>query len=352
VCRLHIRRDVARGFTAPVVLGVLLLLPPADLRPPEAQQNDPFSFFGSSIRVSPEERRKLDEGDVLTKTLPAHGHEIALFTAGSISTTPEALANSVRGIAELKKGPLVPQIGRFSSPPTAADLASLTLDDADLKAIKHCRPRGCDLKLSGAEIARLQAAPAANPEIWKSETEKTFRQILLERVTAYLGQGQAGIPQYESGDDDADLTSTFAALLQSSPYLRANLPQVGEYFERYPAFHVRGMESFLYWSKEKPPRNSIISVTHVTILRSDPDVVSPEVIVASKEVFATRYTSGALALTLLLHSTNGPPRRYLAYVNRTWVDDLRSLWRPIVEWRVRSQASKAFAVARQRIELK
>jgi hypothetical protein len=335
----------------PAVLGVLLLVPP-DLRSQDARQSDPFSFFGTSIRVTPEERKKLDEGEVLTRTLPAHGHEIALFTAGSTSATPEELIDSVRGIVELKKGSLVPQIGRFSSPPTAEDLSTLTLDDADLKAIRHCRPRDCDLKLSAAEVARLQAAPSSNPEVWKSETEKTFRQVLLERVTAYLGQGQSGIPPYDTGDDDTDLTSTFDALLENSPYLRANLPQVGQYFERYPAIHVRGLESFLYWSKEKPARNSIISVTHVTILRNDPDAGSPEVIVASKEVFATRYTSGALALTLLLHSTEGTPRRYLAYVNRTWVDDLRSVWRPIVEWRVRSQASKAFAEARRRIELK
>jgi len=350
VHRLQAIVDVTRGFISPVVLGLLLLVR-ADLRS-NTSNGDPFAFFGPSIRISAEERSKLDEGEVIAKTLPAHGHELAIFAAGSTTATPENLIDSVRAIVDLKQSSMVPEIGRFSTPPQLSDLASLTLDEGDLNAIKKCRPGNCDLKLSPAEIIRLQPPPASDSEAWIRDTNSIFRQIVFERVTGYLRQGQMAIPQYDTGDDEVDLAATFALLVQSSPYLRANLPQVADYFERYPALNVPRLESFLYWSKERPSRNSIISVTHVTILRGQPLADAPEVIVTSKEVFATRYTSGALAMTVLVRSgAEGSSRRYLAYLNRTWVDDLRGLWRPIVEWRVRGQASKVFGEARHRIEV-
>jgi hypothetical protein len=331
-------------------VALLVLVPRIDLRS-ASSDHDPFAFFGPSIRITPEERSKLDEGEIITRTLPARGHELAIFTAGETTATPENLVDSVRAIADLKQSAMVPQIGRFSTPPELSDLASLTLDESDLKAIKRCRPGSCDLKLSPAEITRLQSTPASNPETWIRDTNALFRKIVFERVTGYLRQGQAGIPQYDTGDDEVDLAATFALLVQSSPYLRANLPQVADYFERYPALNVPRLESFLYWSKERPSRNSIVSVTHVTILRGQPLGDAPEVIVTSKEIFATRYTSGALALTVLVRGGEESPRRYLAYVNRTWVDDLRGLWRPIVEWRLKSQAGKIFGEARHRIEV-
>ena len=71
---------------------------------------------------------------------------------------------------------------------------------------------------------------------------------------------------------------------------------------------------------------------------------------ASREVFATRYTSGGLVLTLLLRGTDARAPHYLVYLNRTWVDGLRAFWRPFVNHHIRSQGPKVFAATRARIE--
>lgn len=115
-------------------------------------------------------------------------------------------------------------------------------------------------------------------------------------------------------------------------------------------FLRRGVESFLYWSKETFAPKPIISVTHVSIMHGEPRSGTPDVIIASAEVFATHYVNGALGLTLLLRGPDASSSRYLVYVNRTSVDGVRALWRPIVEGRVKRQAAKVFATARDRIE--
>ena len=95
----------------------------------------------------------------------------------------------------------------------------------------------------------------------------------------------------------------------------------------------------------------MISVTQVTILRNDSDEALPEVLVVSRDIFATRYTGGSLVLSSLIRDPNAPPnRRYLVYLNRTWVDGIRAFWRPLVEYRVKSQARKVFAAVRDRLE--
>ena len=62
----------------------------------------------------------------------------------------------------------------------------------------------------------------------------------------------------------------------------------------------------------------MITATHVTILHGDGER-QPELIVASRDILATRYTSGSFVLTLLFRDRSSS-RRYLVYVNRTWVD--------------------------------
>jgi hypothetical protein len=95
----------------------------------------------------------------------------------------------------------------------------------------------------------------------------------------------------------------------------------------------------------------MITVTHLTIVRNSGDGPLPEVLVISRDIFSSRYTGGSLVLTALVRDPSSPPtQRYVVYVNRTWVDGIRALWRPFVEYRVKSQAKKVFADVRERLE--
>ena len=73
-------------------------------------------------------------------------------------------------------------------------------------------------------------------------------------------------------------------------------------------------------------------------------------IVVSRDIFSTRYTSGSFTLTLLFRDSAPSQQRYLVYINRTWVDGVRALWRPFVEHRIKGQARKVFTDVRERIE--
>jgi hypothetical protein len=328
------------GFRAYVIFFCLMLMTqvagPYSRQPESAP--DPFGFLQPTIRFSENEKRTLDGRAVIVRVLPADGHELAALAAGAINVGPEALIASTKDIAGLKRSPVVPQVGRFSTPPQVDDLKELTLDDSDVDTILKCRPERCGLKLLPEEINRLRQAVPSDGGGAKSAVESEFRHVMLGRVKAYLLHG------------DQTTREQFATLMQHSPYMQWRMPQLLAHLDRYPAIGLAGSESFLYWSKETYAWKPMISVTHVTIVRGRAEGEEPEVIIASRDIFATRYTSGSLVLTLLFRDSDSSTQRYLVYINRTWVDGVRGLWRPFVEHRIKSQAKKFFAAARERIE--
>ena len=84
-----------------------------------------------------------------------------------------------------------------------------------------------------------------------------------------------------------------------------------------------------------------------------PVAAQPDALVAGKQIFATHYMNGALALTAIVGGGPGS-RRYLAYLNRSEVDVLGGflggLVRWIVERRLKSEASEVLQGLRRRIE--
>ena len=302
---------------------------------------DPFSFLKPAIQFSDEDLHHLDARKVLLRILPGEGQELATLAAGSLDVDSDAFVSSVRDMPDLKKGPLVPEIERFSTPPQPGDVQPLTLERVDLDEIKGCRPERpehCGLTLEPEEIAALQKAISTAHGDPNGAIDREFRQIVLERATRYLTRG------------DQATNRQFSVLLQHSPYVQSRLPQLVAYLESYPGIPLPGAESFLYWSKEMYAWKPMITVTHVTILRSSGENGAPEVLVASRDIFSTRYTSGSLVLAMLFRDPGEPSRHYLVYINRTLVDGMRALWRPFVELRIKGQARKVFAAARDRIE--
>jgi hypothetical protein len=333
-------------FAAFISLFLRAGIVPSATNGAEESRNNPLLFLQPTIQFSEDERHRLDGREVLLRILPASGHELAVVAAGALDVGPEALIGSVRDMPGLKRSNYVPQIGRFSPQPRYEDVRELTLDDADLDEIKDCRPDRCGLKLDAGEIARLRqvvdrrrtSSKDANAAAFKGAIEEEFRRILVDRAARYLARG----------DDDGQ--DEFLTLLQHSPYAHSRMPKLVSYLERYPAAGLAEGESFLYWSKETYAWKPMITITHVTIMHGNGAAGEPEVIVASRDIFATRYTSGSFVLTLLLRSPESPSQRYLVYINRTWVDAVRSFWRPFVEYRLKGQARKVFAGARERIE--
>jgi hypothetical protein len=333
-------------------LAVFTALSAATLVAAPATAFDPFGFFRPSIVVSADDRRVLDRGQPIARVVHGIAREVGVFATVQVSTDGDRLVAWTRDIGELKKSPYVLAIGRFSDPPTIADLEGLTLDDADLSAIRRCRRGDCGLKLAGAEIDRLRQTLAEAGDNWKAVLQDAFRRIVLQRVEGYLVDGHAALPGYEDKDGPLSLGSRFSSLLNGSSFLTGSAPRFAEYLDQYPRAPIADVESFIYWSKERLDGKAIISATHVSILRST-DSRLPDALVAGKGIFATHYVNASLGLTAIMRGRPGSPN-YLAYVNRSDVDVVGGVFgglvRVFMERRLKKEASTVLINLRLRLE--
>ena len=98
-------------------------------------------------------------------------------------------------------------------------------------------------------------------------------------------------------------------------------------------------------------RKPVISATQVTIVRPDRGRL-PEVVVASKQIFATHYMDASLSITALVK--DGESQRYLTYVNRSDIDVVNGFFgglvRSILQRRVRNEAPGILIGLRERLE--
>jgi hypothetical protein len=322
------------------------------MRPPAAAPcPDPFEFLGPSITITEKEQRTLAAGKAFVRVLPAEGREIAVLGATAVDFDGNRLAAWMQRIEELKKSEHVPAVGRFSEPPTLADLSGHVLEDRDVESLRKCRPGRCDMKLTADEIALVERELDAAGTNWKTAAQDVFRRLVLRRVLAYRAYGHAGIGGYADGHSDEPLADVATTLLTRSPYLLDRTPALVEHLKRYPNLPLPGSDSFLYWSKEEFGGRPVTSVTHVTILRPEGQGM-PDTLVAGRQVFATHYQNGSLSLTLLLRGCPGPPH-YLTYISRSEVDVIRGLlgWlaRRVIQGRVEDGAVSILEGLRERL---
>ena len=331
------------------MLGVLLALQAALVEP---TASDPFAFFRPSVVISADDRRRLDRGEPLARALPGEDREVAVFAAVPVDIDGDRLVAWMRRIAVLKKSPYVLAIGRFSDPPRLEDLADLVLDDEDLSEIRQCRPGACGLKLARAEIDQLRSTAVEAGSAWKPALQDGFRRIVLRRVQAYLEGGHATLGHYENHDRPVSLAARFSLLLQHSAFLSEHLSQFTEYLDRYPHARMQGVESMVYWSKERLGAKAIVSATHVSIVRGTGELL-PDALVAGKGIFATHYVDGSLGITAIMRGEQGA-RHYLVYLNRSEIDAVRGFFGGVVRWfverRLKAEAADVLPELRRRLE--
>src|SRR5262249_18059976 len=144
--------------------------------------------------------------------------EVAVAGAVRVHARRDAFVERFRDIARFKSGPEVLQIGRFSDPPTLADLEPLTIDKDDFDA-RSCRVKDCGVRLPEASIERFRReidwkAPDAD-----ARASAMFKQMIVDNARAYLADAPTRILQYDDDKRPIRPADEFASILRNSPFL-------------------------------------------------------------------------------------------------------------------------------------
>src|SRR6185369_4791664 len=122
--------------------------------------------------------------------------------------------------------------------------------------------------------------------------------------------GEPALIQYNDKRDQVSLANEQRSLNAAPSY-------VNEFIKDSNA-GLQLLEDTLVWSKIKFGLKPVIAVNHILIYRRTSDV-GPQVLIASKQIYANHYFNASLALTAFVRLPEGA---YLVYENRSRADGL------------------------------
>jgi hypothetical protein len=337
-----------------IVVSILLSL--AFVATPDATEprGPADAFLSAAFDVAKSDLSRIAGGRVYARTLAVHNErEVATLGIVRIKTTPQRYVKQLADIAAFKNDEAILQIGTFSTPPQPDDLARLTLDEADLRSLRDCRPGDCDVQLSSDAIDRLRTVSWQAPDASRRATD-LLRRLLAEYVTRYLQIGATAVMEYADSSGRLALADEFSALLAADTTTWAHVPALRGHLVGFPSARAYGATDLVYWSKERVHRRAVVSVTHLAIVpgeHSSPVAYA----IASKQIYAMHYFDASLGITLLVpDAAASPPSTYVVYLNRSRIDLFDGLWggmaRQVVKGKARSLVAEQLGRIRTSLE--
>ncbi len=280
------------------------------------------TFLTTAFHLSRADMERLDGGQVITRTLDVKNRrELATLGIVRVNTSPSTYVERLADIASFKRTGDVLQIAKFTSPPQLQDVASMSVDEADLKRLRQCRVGDCDVRLGASDIERIQREIDWRTPDADSRASGLVRQLLVSYVATYRQKGQAAAMEYADRAVRLNVGHEFASLLDADTLISQHAPHLRRHLLEYPSPSPspETISDFIYWSTELVRGRPVISITHVSTAALNDSPVSYAI--ASKQIYAMHYYDASLGLTLLLPArAAASPTTYVVYLNRSRID--------------------------------
>lgn len=297
------------------MLPLLLLLQTA---PPQLTQ-----FLQQHIGFTAEQLASVERGEAVVKVLEARDRrDVVVFGIITIPRGREEYVHALRNFATSLRTPNRTQLGIFSNPATASDVAAVVVNSRDVAEIKNCKPGDCVVKLPAADMQRIHAeinwsAPAADVQ---AQLSAYARRRLVEYVTDYRRRGDSAMAIYDDrGNVNVHSSEAFAAQLAESPYVYQTVPSLRNYLVNYPRGSLPdGADEILFWSEDMLPRlRPILSVTHLVVYT--PPELPGMTLAAAKQIYADHYFEAAVEFAAVVDRN---PGSYVVVLRRYRFDNL------------------------------
>jgi hypothetical protein len=271
-----------------------------------------------------DELSTLDGGGVLVKLLPVSDkREIAVYGVMRLRGVPDVIVKAFQDSMVQQNSTSILARGKFSDPPTQADVETLSLEERDIEDLRHCVVGNCELKISAAMIVRFQREVNWAASDYGRQANNLFREILLDYMRDYRTRGDAALIEYHDQRRAVSLREEQQSLLDRMIYLNVFAPEFTTYIRNFPDTQLSDVESHINWTKLKFGLKPVTIITHVATFKRSNDSAR-KIFSISKQIYANHYLDSSLAATTVIGiaTPNGVPESYLLYTNYSRADSL------------------------------
>jgi hypothetical protein len=248
--------------------------------------------------------------------------ELVTVGAVTVRSTREQTAAYYDQMISYVDGQVTLAFGRFDDPPTLDNVKTLTLDQDEIEAIRSCKPRDCDLQISGEGLQKIRRdvdwkAADAVPHV-----QAAVRQAMVDYVAAYMRRGDDALVSYIDTSTPVSLKEEWRGILANSRYFQHYAPALKDYLLNFPKPPLPGGRDVFYWIKEDFGLKPTISIVDSIVYH--PPQEAGRIVIAQKQIYASHYYDGSLALANLYEAVeNGRPTTIVVYANRSRGDLLK-----------------------------
>ena len=325
-----------------------------------AAQTAPPTEIASMLRTrahfSPEDIAMLGSGGVSVHTeASTEDLEAVVVAAVQVRAAIDRAVSYFRQLVSFEDGEVTLRFGLFGKPPRPDDLARAALDEDTLDDLKSCRPGDCGVRIGTKNVAEIGQAIDWRAADAAERAGGWARQALAAYAADYLARGDDALVTYDDQSKPVSLKETWRAIVDRSPTLAEYAPALQRHLTGFPAIALPGATDELYWYQEH--YTSLKTVTGVTHLVTWHDPARPDrAVVAQKQIYASHYYYGSLAVTLFLQDSRDAqqPVTWVVYFNRSRGDLLKGgfggLKRRVAESMIKDSADSMLGAIKRELE--
>jgi hypothetical protein len=311
------------------------------MRPvPEDPQREVHDYL-ARMKLSSTNLTQLEAGQVVAHVEDGQSsNELVTVAAVKIRVPRDQVVAYYGQMIAYVDGQVTLAFGRFSSPPNLTDVKDLAFDMSEVDQLRSCSPGKCDIRLGGAGLEVLRSAIDWSAADYMERANAFARKAAVDYVAAYQARGDSALVTYNDRAQPVNMAEEWRGILANSPFFHQYNPELATYLQSFPAGRLEGARDIIYWIKEDYGLKPVISVIHGVVYQ--PPRQTDRTIVVQKQLYASHYYDGSLAVATLLDTqADGRPATYLVYANRSRGDLLKGGFGGVKRNVIRSQARKA-----------
>ena len=196
----------------------------------QAVRRDPPSALFTSMGLTPEQIASIETGQAVAKVLSrGEASEVYVFGAVHVDAAPDTYLKRARDVGRLSGTEGYLGVGELGERATVADLASLTLDPDDVKALKKCREGSCDCSCRPHRFRRFAIRWTGRDADAGEQVNTLARQMVLQLIASYRRGGNAALGEYRDKEHPARIAAQFATMVGRASALPDVMPELRRY---------------------------------------------------------------------------------------------------------------------------
>ena len=293
---------------------------------------------------------KAERGEAVARMVPTQRpDDVRMAGVIRIRVSSDEFMRAYRQIEKFEVSKEIRQTGRFSSPPSEADIASFDSSDFTKSDLQACRPGHCAYKMPAWLMEDLQAKIDWNAPDAEVRAKALIRQHWIAYVRRYQQQGDSALAVYYDSPAPYSLADGLRSVISATKSLWSQLPELATYVESYPRHKPEGVDDFFYWQDAAFGLKHVLRTQHVIIQRL-PNPGDAHYAIVSKMLFATHYFRAAFEFKYVypVRNASGQQAIYLMACQRSYVDGMTGIRGAILH---RIAESRSASSMRENLEL-